>query len=149
MCAKCGAIFIDRLTCVCFLIVLWLIYLLLFSIDMIHWQNTHLLANILDRLQCFGWNSLAVILCARSRDTQVRNCSFFFDFDFDFSKFVFYNLSGSIRSLRWVPGPQLLFSGSFDNSILVWDVGGRKGTVYELHGHKYISYIFLITKSLF
>lgn len=47
-----------------------------------------------------------------------------------------FKLPGSIRSLRWVPGPQLLFSGSFDNSILVWDVGGRKGTVYELHGHK-------------
>lgn len=49
---------------------------------------------------------------------------------------TFKGHTGSIRSLLWVPGPQLLFSGSFDNSIIVWDVGGRKGTVYELHGHK-------------
>lgn len=44
-------------------------------------------------------------------------------------------LSGSIRALRWVAGPQLLFSGSFDQSVIVWDVGGRRGTVYELQGH--------------
>lgn len=43
--------------------------------------------------------------------------------------------TGSIRTLSWVPGPQLLFSGSFDQSIIVWDVGGRRGTVYELQGH--------------
>lgn len=42
---------------------------------------------------------------------------------------------GSIRALRWVAGPQLLFSGSFDQSVIVWDVGGRRGTVYELQGH--------------
>ena len=37
--------------------------------------------------------------------------------------------------MKWVEGPQLLFSGSFDNSVIVWDVGGRRGTVYELQGH--------------
>lgn len=52
-------------------------------------------------------------------------------------KFVttFKGHSGSIRALSWVAGPQLLFSGSFDQSVIVWDVGGRRGTVYELQGH--------------
>ena len=26
--------------------------------------------------------------------------------------------------------------GSYDSSIFVWDIAGRKGTVYELHGHR-------------
>lgn len=46
-----------------------------------------------------------------------------------------YNFVGSVRALSWVAGPQLLFSGSFDQSVIVWDVGGRRGTVYELQGH--------------
>ena len=29
-----------------------------------------------------------------------------------------------------------LYSGSFDCSVFVWDIGGRRGTVYELHGHR-------------
>jgi len=29
-----------------------------------------------------------------------------------------------------------LYSGSFDSSVFVWDIGGRRGTVYELHGHR-------------
>lgn len=29
-----------------------------------------------------------------------------------------------------------IFAGSFDCSVFVWDIGGRKGTVYELHGHR-------------
>lgn len=49
---------------------------------------------------------------------------------------TFKGHSGSIRSLSWVAGPQLLFSGSCDQSVIVWDVGGRRGTVYELQGHK-------------
>lgn len=44
--------------------------------------------------------------------------------------------SGSVRSLYWAEGPQLLFSGSQDQSVIVWDVGGKRGTTYELHGHK-------------
>lgn len=49
---------------------------------------------------------------------------------------TFKGHTGSIRSLSWVAGPQLLFSGSCDQSVIVWDVGGRRGTVYELQGHK-------------
>ena len=26
--------------------------------------------------------------------------------------------------------------GSFDCAVFIWDIGGRKGTVYELHGHR-------------
>ncbi|XP_013069736.2 WD repeat and FYVE domain-containing protein 2-like isoform X1 [Biomphalaria glabrata] len=43
---------------------------------------------------------------------------------------------GSIRCLSWDPDKQLLFSGSFDQSVIVWDIGGRKGTAFELQGHK-------------
>nr|XP_042913320.1 WD repeat and FYVE domain-containing protein 1-like isoform X2 [Parasteatoda tepidariorum] len=43
--------------------------------------------------------------------------------------------SGSIRCLSWDPERKLLFSGSFDQSIIVWDIGGQQGTAYELQGH--------------
>ncbi|KAG7160630.1 WD repeat and FYVE domain-containing protein 2-like [Homarus americanus] len=43
--------------------------------------------------------------------------------------------NGSIRSLAWDMDRQLLFSGSFDQSVIVWDIGGRKGTAFELQGH--------------
>ncbi|BFZ00367.1 hypothetical protein BsWGS_03406 [Bradybaena similaris] len=43
--------------------------------------------------------------------------------------------SGSIRCLTWDPENQLLFSGSFDQSVIVWDIGGKRGTTYELQGH--------------
>ncbi|XP_063242187.1 WD repeat and FYVE domain-containing protein 2 [Bacillus rossius redtenbacheri] len=43
--------------------------------------------------------------------------------------------SGSVRSLSWDSDRQLLFSGSFDQSVIVWDIGGQQGTAYELQGH--------------
>ncbi|XP_072033651.1 WD repeat and FYVE domain-containing protein 2-like [Amphiura filiformis] len=43
--------------------------------------------------------------------------------------------SGSVRCLTWEPEKKLLFSGSFDQSIIVWDIGGQKGTAFELQGH--------------
>ncbi|XP_027048719.1 WD repeat and FYVE domain-containing protein 2-like isoform X1 [Pocillopora damicornis] len=43
--------------------------------------------------------------------------------------------TGSVRSLAWDAESKLLFSGSFDESIIVWDIGGQKGTALELHGH--------------
>ncbi|XP_055389387.1 WD repeat and FYVE domain-containing protein 2 [Condylostylus longicornis] len=48
---------------------------------------------------------------------------------------TFKGHTGSVRCLKWVEGPQLLFSGAFDQLVIVWDVGGRRGTVYELQGH--------------
>ncbi|CAL8107195.1 unnamed protein product [Orchesella dallaii] len=49
---------------------------------------------------------------------------------------TFKGHSGSVRSLLWQPDCSFLFSGSFDQNICVWDIGGKKGTVYELQGHK-------------
>ncbi|XP_050306648.1 WD repeat and FYVE domain-containing protein 2 [Anthonomus grandis grandis] len=43
--------------------------------------------------------------------------------------------TGSIRSLTWDISRQMLFSGSFDHSIIVWDIGGQQGNAYELQGH--------------
>lgn len=48
---------------------------------------------------------------------------------------TFKGHTGTVKDLTWVAGPQLLFSGSYDQSVIVWDVGGRRGTVYELQGH--------------
>ncbi|ELU03889.1 hypothetical protein CAPTEDRAFT_228655 [Capitella teleta] len=44
--------------------------------------------------------------------------------------------SGSVRCLAWDEERNLLFSGSFDQSIIVWDIGGQKGTAFELQGHR-------------
>ncbi|XP_037559536.1 WD repeat and FYVE domain-containing protein 2-like [Dermacentor silvarum] len=43
--------------------------------------------------------------------------------------------SGSIRCLTWDAERKLLFSGGFDQTIIVWDIGGKQGTAYELQGH--------------
>ncbi|KAK3095101.1 hypothetical protein FSP39_010354 [Pinctada imbricata] len=43
--------------------------------------------------------------------------------------------SGSVRSLAWDVERSLLFSGSFDQSVIVWDIGSRQGTAFELQGH--------------
>lgn len=48
---------------------------------------------------------------------------------------TFKGHTAEIRCLKWVEGPQLLFSGSCDKSVIVWDVGGKRGTIYELQGH--------------
>lgn len=44
--------------------------------------------------------------------------------------------SGSIRALTWDSKSRQLFSGSFDQSVIAWDIGGQKGTAYELQGHR-------------
>lgn len=43
--------------------------------------------------------------------------------------------SGSVRSLAWDAERQMLFSGSFDRTVIVWDIGGQQGNAYELQGH--------------
>jgi len=45
--------------------------------------------------------------------------------------------NGSIQSLHWDGSKGWLYSGSYDASVFVWDIGGRRGTVYELHGHRH------------
>jgi len=49
---------------------------------------------------------------------------------------VFKGHSASVRSLSWDAPNKFLFSGSEDKGIIVWDIGGQKGTAYELQGHK-------------
>lgn len=45
-------------------------------------------------------------------------------------------IAGSIRCLKWVEDIHFLFSGSSDLSVIVWDIGGKRGITYELQGHK-------------
>lgn len=42
----------------------------------------------------------------------------------------------SIRCLAWDASRKFLFSGSFDKTIICWDIGGQKGITYDLEGHK-------------
>ncbi|XP_015785683.1 WD repeat and FYVE domain-containing protein 2 [Tetranychus urticae] len=43
--------------------------------------------------------------------------------------------SDAIRCLAWDPEKQMLFSGAYDKVIICWDIGGKRGTAYELQGH--------------
>ena len=52
--------------------------------------------------------------------------------------FYLISFPGSVRSLAWDDERSLLFSASFDQSIIVWDIGGRQGTAFELQGHQYV-----------
>lgn len=54
--------------------------------------------------------------------------------------------SGSIRSLSWYAEKQMLFSGSFDHTVIVWDIGGQQGHAYELQGHHNKVSMFFKTK---
>ncbi|KAM9359448.1 WD repeat and FYVE domain-containing protein 1 isoform 1-T1 [Symphorus nematophorus] len=42
---------------------------------------------------------------------------------------------GSIGTLWWDPVQRLLFSGASDHSVIMWDIGGRKGRTLLLQGH--------------
>jgi len=44
--------------------------------------------------------------------------------------------SDAIRCLCWDATKQMLYSGSIDQVIICWDIGGKKGTAYELQGHR-------------
>ncbi|KAB0397984.1 hypothetical protein E2I00_018125, partial [Balaenoptera physalus] len=44
-------------------------------------------------------------------------------------------LGGGVTALCWDPVQRMLFSGSSDHSVIMWDIGGRKGTAIELQGH--------------
>lgn len=49
---------------------------------------------------------------------------------------LFYPLVGSIGALWWDPVQRLLFSGASDHSVIMWDIGGRKGRTLLLQGHQ-------------
>ena len=44
--------------------------------------------------------------------------------------------AGSVRSLCYDNERRILFTGGFDQIIVVWDIGSQKGTAYELTGHR-------------
>jgi len=49
------------------------------------------------------------------------------------------NLNGhesTISSLSWDAEKKFLFSASHDKTIICWDIGGQKGTTYDLQGHR-------------
>uniref|UniRef100_A0A3B5PY42 WD repeat and FYVE domain containing 2 n=1 Tax=Xiphophorus maculatus TaxID=8083 RepID=A0A3B5PY42_XIPMA len=48
---------------------------------------------------------------------------------------TFKGHTGNVTALCWDPAQRVLFSGSSDHSIIMWDIGGRKGTAIELQGH--------------
>ncbi|KAJ8246750.1 hypothetical protein GJAV_G00254990 [Gymnothorax javanicus] len=48
---------------------------------------------------------------------------------------TFKGHTGSVTALCWDPVQRVLFSGSADHSIIMWDIGGGKGTAIELQGH--------------
>lgn len=48
---------------------------------------------------------------------------------------TFKGHTGSVSALCWDSMQRVLFSGSSDHSIIMWDIGGRKGTAIELQGH--------------
>ena len=52
------------------------------------------------------------------------------------SNISLHDLTGSVRCLAWDEQKRFLFSGSFDQSLIMWDIGEWKGTVYELQGHQ-------------
>lgn len=45
---------------------------------------------------------------------------------------------GSVWSLAFDSERRILFSGGFDSTIVVWDIGSQKGTSYELNGHRFV-----------
>ena len=51
---------------------------------------------------------------------------------------------GSIRSLSWDLERSLLFSASFDHVVVVWDIGGQRGTAFELQGHRCVPLFYAV-----
>ncbi|CAF3922777.1 unnamed protein product [Rotaria sp. Silwood2] len=43
--------------------------------------------------------------------------------------------TGGVQTLFWESEVEWLFSGSFDTSVVVWDIGTHKGVALELNGH--------------
>jgi len=54
------------------------------------------------------------------------------------------DIAGSIRSLSWDLERSLLFSASFDQVVVVWDIGGQRGTAFELQAHRFESEFYSV-----
>ena len=50
---------------------------------------------------------------------------------------------GSVQCLAWEPEKKWLYSGSFDQSVIIWDIGGQQGSALELHGHRFLFFVSL------
>ena len=50
--------------------------------------------------------------------------------------------------MAWDQERRLLFSGGFDKVIVIWDIGSRQGSAYELTGHKLVCVQCCIQKFL-
>ncbi|KAF0026744.1 hypothetical protein F2P81_021481 [Scophthalmus maximus] len=87
--------------------------------------------------------SICVILCAVfvllrynvDRVVVTLVCSDLTRFDVETRHAFVGDQSGNVTALCWDPAQRVLFSGSSDHSIIMWDIGGRKGTAIELQGH--------------
>lgn len=53
-----------------------------------------------------------------------------------------------IDKLVWDPSLRRLFSAGHDRLIIVWDIGGGQGTAYELHGHTFVFFFFIIISKI-
>ena len=51
---------------------------------------------------------------------------------------LFLLCPGSVRCLNYDKERRILFSGGFDQIVILWDIGSQKGTAYELTGHKWV-----------
>lgn len=54
----------------------------------------------------------------------------------DHRSLLFIWAQGSIRSVEWVRDIGMLFTGSSDNTVIMWDIGKCKGEFFTLRGHK-------------
>ena len=63
---------------------------------------------------------------------QVRNRD---SFCWKFVFVLFFFRKGNISNLLWDSDAGWLFSGSYDKSVIVWDVGTNQGLAVELNGH--------------
>ena len=63
-------------------------------------------------------------------------CYIFLDDIPNVERFIIFSHLYLVQTLCWNGDRAWLFSGSFDSAVFIWDIGGRKGTVYELHGHR-------------
>ena len=49
---------------------------------------------------------------------------------------LYPSTKGSVWALSYDQERRILFSGGFDQVIVVWDIGSQQGTAYELTGHR-------------
>lgn len=76
-----------------------------------------------------------VVLPGGTRWSQQLKPNMIFNLFF-LTVFIPLSPAGSIGALWWDPVQRLLFSGASDHSVIMWDIGGRKGRTLLLQGHQ-------------